>query len=317
MNEIRKTRASDLTNTIKVLIDRYATNPTLSGLAIFTPKRIPPQFLYKYTSIDSAIKIIEDCCFRYSQREVLDDVFEESPCRDEISSILPGFEDGPTLLINTHHSEEDLIRLDKIKSMRLEMRRAGETIQDDIAIINPNNTSNSFNKKFLCTIENISRPLALSLTENLNSKTMWASYGDNHQGICMVLNTRSMYFISNRDRISISGYFAPITYRSLTAEDYAFRFPSERFFIKTDEWKTQNEWRRVEYLIDNKDIDWNNHIHTFPFPSSILQGIIFGVRCNQSDIDKVTSLVKAKSSLKHVTFYKTKRTINYLALEEI
>ncbi|CTQ18709.1 hypothetical protein BN1007_71132 [Klebsiella variicola] len=317
MNEIRKTRTSDLTNKVKELIDRYATTPTLSGLAIFTPKRTPPQFLYKYTSIDSAIKIIGDCCFRYSQREVLDDVFEESPCRDEISSMLPGFEDGPTILINTHHSEEDLIRLDKIKSMRLEMRRVGETIQDDIAIINPNNTSNIFNKKFLHTIDNISRPLALSLTENLNSKTMWASYGDNHRGICMVINTRSMYFISNRDRISTAGYFAPIIYRPLTAEDYAFRFPSERFFIKTDEWKTQNEWRRVEYVIDNKDMNWKNDIHTFPFPSSILKGIIFGIRCDKFDMEKIITLVKSKPSLKHVSFYKTKRTINHLAIEEI
>ncbi|MDJ1652962.1 DUF2971 domain-containing protein [Raoultella sp. Ech2A] len=319
MNKIRKTQppASDLINKVEILIDRYATNLTLSGVIIFTPKRIPPQFLYKYTSIDSAIKIIETSCFRYSQREVLDDIFEEAPCRDEISSILPGFEDGPTLLINTHHSEEDLIRLDKIQLMRSEMRKSGETIQNNIAIIDPNKTSNNYNKEFRRTFENISRPLALSLTENLNSKTMWASYGDNHQGICMVLNTRSMYFISNRDRISTSGYFAPITYRSLTAEDYAFRFPSERFFIKTDEWKTQNEWRRVEYVIDNKDRNWKDDIHTFPFPSNILKGIIFGVRCNQSDIEKIISLVKSKSSLKHVYFYKTKRTINHLTLEEI
>ncbi|HCA0798934.1 TPA: DUF2971 domain-containing protein [Klebsiella pneumoniae] len=319
MKEIRKARpsAADSINKVKMLIERYATNPILSGQLIFTPKRVPPEFLFKYTSIDSAMKILCNSSFRYSQREVLDDIFEEAPCRDEISRAFPGFEDGPTLLINTHHSEEDLIRLDKIKSMRLEMRRAGETIQDSVAIIDPNKTSNSYNKKFLHTLENTSRPLALSLTENLNSKTMWASYGDNHRGICMVINTRSMYFISNRDRISTAGYFAPIIYRPLTAEDYAFRFPSERFFIKTDEWETQNEWRRVEYVIDNKDMDLKNDIHTFPFPSGILKGIIFGIRCDKFDMDKIITLVKTKSSLKHVAFYKTKRTINQLTLEEI
>ncbi|EIY5055767.1 DUF2971 domain-containing protein [Klebsiella variicola] len=319
MKSVKKTLspASDLIEKVKLLAERYATNPTLSGQIIFTPKRIPPPFLFKYTPVDSAIKIIEGSSFRYSQREVLDDIFEETPCRDEIFRILPGFEDGPTLLINTNHSEEDLKRLDKIKSMRFEMRKAGETIQDDIAIIDPNQISNSYNKKFIQTLENISRPLALSLTENLNSKTMWASYGDNHRGICMVINTRTMYFISNRDRISTSGYFAPITYRPLTAEDYAFRFPSERFFIKTDEWKNQNEWRRVEYVTDNKNIDWRSHIHTSAFPSSILKGIIFGVRCNQSDIEKIINLVKSKVSLKNVVFYKTKRTINHLAIEEI
>lgn len=319
MNDIIKklSTADDQINKIEFLIGRYASNPTLYGQVIFTPKIIPPQFLFKYTSIDSAIKIIDSCSFRYTQQEVLDDIFEENPCREEIARILPGYEDGPTLLINTRHCKEDLIRLDKIKSMRLQMRRNGETIQDDILIIDPNIKNDNYNKKFLHTLESMPKPLALSLTENLNSKTMWASYGDNHRGICIAINTRSMYFIANRDKISTSGYFAPITYRSLTVEDYAFRFPCERFFLKTDEWKTQNEWRRVEYAINNKDLDWNSKIQPFPFPSNILKGIIFGVRCNQHDIDKIIELVKSKQHFEHVSFFKTKRAINHLHVERI
>ena len=120
MNDIIKklSTADDQINKIEFLIGRYASNPTLYGQVIFAPKIIPPQFLFKYTSIDSAIKIIDSCSFRYTQQEVLDDIFEENPCREEIARILPGYEDGPTLLINTRHCKEDLIRLDKIKSMR-------------------------------------------------------------------------------------------------------------------------------------------------------------------------------------------------------
>lgn len=313
---------SELIEIINNLIERYARNASISGVAIFKPKMIPPEYLFKYTSIDASLKILSNNSFRYSQREILDDVFEENLNRDEILKILPGFEDGPTLLISTYDNEENLARFDKILSIRAEMRNNGEAIDDDITIINPTvptagDKKNHHNKILSQKLEDIKRPLALSLTENINSKTMWALYGDNHKGVCLALNSRSIYFISNRDRISSPGYFSPITYRPLTAEDYAFRFPSERFFIKTEDWKEQREWRRVEYVTNNSTRDWKNDIHTFSFPSEVLNSIIFGVRCNNSDIEKIVNLVKSKPEFKHVVFYKTKRALNNLIHEEI
>lgn len=321
MNSSKHT-LTELIEIINHLIKRHARNASISGIAIFKPKKIPPEYLFKYTSVDASLKILSNNSFRYSQREILDDVFEENLSRDEIFNALPGFECGPTLIISAYDHKENLARFDKIQSMRAAMRENGEAVEDDITIINQTvptagDKENYNNKVLRQKLEDIKRPLALSLTENINSKTMWALYGDNHEGVCLALNSRSMYFISNRDRISFPGYFSPITYRPLTAEDYAFRFPSERFFIKTEDWKEQREWRRVEYVTNNSKRDWKNDIHTFSFPSEVLNSIIFGVRCNNSDIEKIVNLVKSKPEFKHVVFYKTKRTLNNLIHEEM
>ncbi|HBW1385530.1 TPA: DUF2971 domain-containing protein [Klebsiella pneumoniae] len=313
---------ADIINRIELLKERFASPSSMNGIFLFRPKQIPPRFLYKYTSTCTAKYILNGISFRYTQRTHLDDALEESIDRDQISRILPGFEDGPTMVIDAFDSDDMLLRFDKIKSFRSSLRQNGETILDDIPIITANGIHSEYkyekgNRILRHILENSVEPLAFSLTENINSLRMWAEYGDQHRGVCFELNTRSKYFITNRDLIGNPGYFASIVYRALTAEDYAYRFPSERFFIKTKDWADQREWRRIEYVDNKQFIEDPNKPFVFPFPPEILTSIFFGQRCDESQIKEIIELVRTKNALNHVTFYKTKRTPNKLTLEEI
>ncbi|SWO46975.1 Protein of uncharacterised function (DUF2971) [Klebsiella pneumoniae] len=313
---------ADIINRAKLLIERFASPPSMDGVSLFRPKKIPPKFLYKYTSTGTAKKILNGMSFRYTQRKHLDDALEESIDRDQISRTLPGFEDGPTMVIDVFDSDDLLSRFDQIKSFRSSLRHNGETLLDDIPIITANGIHSEYkyekgNRILRHILEDSVEPLAFSLTENINSLRMWAEYGDEHHGVCFELNTRSKYFISNRDLIGRPGYFAPVVYRALTAEDYAYRFPSERFFIKTEDWADQREWRRVEYVDNKKFIEEPNKPFVFPFPPEIITSIFFGQRCDESKIKEIIELARAKNELNHIIFYKTKRTINQLILEKI
>lgn len=313
---------ADVVTKIETLRDRYAGATTLSGRLLFRPRATPPSRIYKYTSLSNASLILSNLSLRYTQSEVLDDIFEEAPCKEEIRSATPEFEDGPTLVVDVSDPESRLAMFDRVKEARGKMRRDDIVLSDDVAIITSNGLHRDWryelgNRPLKETLEGMQKPLALSLTELSNDVKMWSGYGDSHRGVCLGFNSRSRYFRSNRDLIGKSGYFAPIEYRRLSVEDYAYRFPHERFFIKTHEWSEQREWRRIEFIQNGPGIDWKSAVFTFPFPPEVLCLITFGARCADEEIRSIIEKVDSQPSLSHVGFARTKMSLGQLIVERL
>jgi hypothetical protein len=306
---------------IEQLRERYGITPTLTGRVLFRPKPLLPSRLFKYTSVATARDhILTDLKLRYTQSELLDDVFEEAPCREEIARLMPEFEDGPTLVVDVADPDERLAVFDRVRDVRARMRKADIVLSDDVAVITSNGLDREWkyelgNRPLKYALEEMRKPLALSLTELNNSVKMWAAYADNHHGLCLEFNTRNKYFRSNRDNIGQSGYVAPIEYRDLTVEDYAYRFPHERFFIKMPEWAEQHEWRRIEFADPELNIASNGIVYTFPFPPRILTSIVFGARCSEQDAKFIVRLVRSQPKLSHVQFVQARRSVGQLILE--
>lgn len=313
----------DIIARIHELIPRYAGSTTLSGRILFRPRPSPPATVYKFTSAAIAKDhILANLTLRYTQSEVLDDVFEEPPCREEIRRLMPEFEDGPTLVIDVMDPEERLAKFDRVREARAAMRRADEVISDDTAIFTADGIHREWkyelgNRQLKFAMEDSQKPLALSVTELGNSAKMWSGYGDAHRGVRLGFNTRCRYFRSNRDIIDRAGYFAPIKYRPLVMEDYAYRFPCERFFIKTPEWAEQREWRRIEFVTSNVNSAWSTEVHTFPFPPEALSSVAFGARCPEEDVEAITDLVHSQPLLAHVKFQRVRMSVGSLVIEEI
>jgi hypothetical protein len=307
----------DIITRVYELSERYPSVGTLSGRVLFRPRISPPPQVYKYTSAANAKLILSDLTLRYTQSEVFDDVFEEAPCREEIRQFMPEFEDGPTLVVDVMDPEDRLKMFDRVKSARSNMRRNGVTLSDDVTIITANGLHRDWkyelgNRQLKYTMEEFRRPLALSLTELRSSLKMWSGYGDAHRGVRFGFNTRTPYFRSNRDLIGREGYFAPIEYRQISVEDYAYRFPHERFFTKTPEWQEQREWRRITFVKNIPGIDWKNAVYTFSFPPESLSTVSFGARCAEEDVRVITEQVRSNIALRHVTFTKTKKAVGKL-----
>lgn len=304
------------------LIKRYGVDSTLSGRMLFRPRVSPPPQVYKYTSVANALLSLNGLTLRYTQSEVLDDVFEEAPHRDEIRRLMPSFEDGPTIVVDIYDPKERLDMFDRVRRKRARMRRSGVILSDDNPIITSHGLHKNWkyelgNKPFKEVLEVMIKPLALSLTELSNNVLMWSGYGNEHRGVRLGFDTRHRYFRSNRDLIGSSGYFAPIEYRDLTVEDYAYRFAHERFFIKTRDWSHQREWRRIEISNMSAQADWRSALCLFPFPPEALTSIVFGARCAGSDIHDVMSVVRANSQLRHITFQKVKMSLGELLMEDL
>ncbi len=307
---------------VKVLMERYkGEGPTISGRLLFRPRPSPPPRVYKYTSSQISYLILSGMSLRYTQAEVLDDLFEEAPPRDEIRRLMPHFEDGPTMVIDVTDPDERLQMFDRVLEARSLLRQRDEPISDDVPIITSNGLIKGWkydlgNRPFKEFLEESRKPLALSLTTLPVDRKMWSLYGDQHRGICLGFDTRSRYFRSNRDIIDRSGYFAPIVYRRLSIEDYAYRYPHERFFIKDPEWSDQREWRRLELAINKPDTDWKSKVLTFAFPPEALASISFGARCPEDDRKHIIELIRSRDDLKHVRFSSIKMSVGEIIQED-
>jgi hypothetical protein len=100
-------------------------------------------------------------------------------------------------------------------------------------------------------------------------------------------------------------------------EDYAYRFPYERFFTKSEEWSEQREWRRVEFATNDRTVDWKTEVRVFPFPPESLVSVIFGARCSDDNVKAITEIVRSQPSLSHVRFLKVKASLGRLDTEEV
>ena len=98
--------AGNVISQVETLRHRYAGVGTLSGRTLFRARPSPPPHIYKYTSVANAKLILRDLSLRYTQSEILDDIFEEAPCKEELIRVMPEFEDGPTLVIDVADPEE-------------------------------------------------------------------------------------------------------------------------------------------------------------------------------------------------------------------
>lgn len=312
---------SEVMRKIDALIARFAGSKNPDGVMLFRPRAIPPPIIYKCTSAKNAELIFRSMKFRYTQSEVLDDIFEESPSHDEIRSAMPGFEDGPTIIVDVTDPPERLEMFDRVRDARNAMREAGEILSPDVAVITSNGLTRGWryelgNQKFKSVMENMRKPLALSLTIHGNSPRMWSEYADSHKGVMIGLDSRSKYFRSNRDFIDRDGFFAPVIYRNISMSDYAFRYPYERFFIKMQDWADQGEWRRIKYEENNTGIDWQKKNCLVDFPAEIVRFVAFGARCSNSNSQSIVENIRSRSNLAHVKFKNIKFEAGKLFAED-
>lgn len=312
----------DVKDRIDALIERYKEHSTLSGKYLFRARPSPPAEIFKYTNAANSHLILGNLSLRYTQSEVLDDVFEEAPHRDELRRLMPTYEDGPTLVIDIGDPEERLEAFDRVRNARAAMRKADVALSDDVPIITCNGIVPGWqyelgNRPLKYVLEGSRKPLALSLTELSNDVKMWSAYADSHRGIRLGFNSRSKYFRSNRDLIARPGYFAPIEYRPISVEDYAYRYPHERFFIKTPDWAGQREWRRIEFTPESPNADWKKDVFTFPFPPEALKSIAFGARCSAEDVEMIANQVHSDPRLAHLRLERARLSVGQLHIESL
>ena len=138
---------------------------------------------------------------------------------------------------------------------------------------------------------------------------MWAQYGENHKGICLIFDSKillnnfheqfsdCMYrhnFVTYRDRLIAEIQLDPaflINIDSLEkhgAKEYAYvhlnKYIERLYFEKASDWENENEYRIA--VFEREDELFLNY-------RNALKGIIFGQDCNLSDRSEIIEMTKS------------------------
>jgi len=136
---------------------------------------------------------------------------------------------------------------------------------------------------------------------------MWAQYGGNHTGICLIFNferftklfaekfsnkTYTFDHVNYQDRLLADiqqeqAYMVNVDHLEKRGKDYCYdhllKFNKRLYFEKATDWENENEFRFVIFECDEELY--------FEYQNS-LSGILFGQDCEEADIKKIVELTK-------------------------
>ena len=164
-----------------------------------------------------------------------------------------------------------------------------------------------YSKLFCTTVDADKNPFGLNTKRCFGRPRMWAQYGDNHQGVCLVFDRKDLEdkilasldggvlwsdeVIYDDGLKEVSAQAADVEYdleanRRVEAvvREQIEQFKHALFFRKDSDWSGESEWR---YVI-RRELEGYERI---PFGNS-LRAIVIGVDCYQSYMPTLRSLAE-------------------------
>ena len=225
------------------------------------------EYVAHYTSLDTVVKyIIPTNKIRISSFEVLNDPYE---------TVFDWLEKGLNISeITFEENDQNDLEFQKIK----------ENIKKNIKIF----STTTFDEKNKNTAD---------ISNDIYCRPrMWAQYGDNHEGVCLIFDKKELHieFESSRkvaviaDKVEYNNFISliensvtiePTKLKSLSNDPYKLyeqlnnnQQLTSRFFRKHNDWESENEYRWLVYSEDESEFDLD-------FKKS-LKAIVFGSKVN-------------------------------------
>ncbi|RDE18963.1 DUF2971 domain-containing protein [Motiliproteus coralliicola] len=157
----------------------------------------------------------------------------------------------------------------------------------------------------------------LSLTERVDNLLMWAHYANHHTGIVVGFDPNHEFFDATKStnewiRNAANDYIGvlkKVRYsdkRKIKGESL-----DECFFLKSNDWWTEREWRYVLPIAEADEI-WNvndNEKQTmalYRVPPDAIVSVTFGVKVPDDTIEELRSNIIDNEIYKHVKLYQAK-----------
>ena len=210
-----------------------------------------PERIYKYVSLETAIKILETNSLKFAKPSTFNDPFD---C--DVNLLDFNFDGGvnPTVL-------------KEIETLKLSYKGKLEAKSKDF-----------WEKGYKAAqLEKVNRSRICCFSLMNDNILMWSHYADNHAGVCLEFdNLMENKFVKLFDKKDISegviGYTAKnrINY---VAEERRFAF-YKLFFCKSEIWEYEKEFRMI--LLNTKE-------EFYQFKNESLLGIYFGINTTAED----------------------------------
>lgn len=221
-----------------------------------------PQFLYKYRSKDSVLKLLENAQLYFATKAEFNDPYE---CDLELINDST-FEDWVAYFKST-----GLMRSEEISNYAKRMMR-----HPDEALRYVQNS-----------IERQQQETGIfCLTSINNNNLMWAHYADGHKGICIqfdILQDTQAFFFPKK--VCYDDEFIRFNYIKNQAP------ATEALFHKNSSWAYENEYRIINI---------NKH-GLMPIKPTAIRQIIFGCKMSSTDRNQIVKLCVDKG-YNHISF---------------
>lgn len=248
---------------------------------MFESQKDKNQYLYHYTKAETAINfILKDKTLKFSKFHTTND-----PRESKSWFFIPGTNENRDL---SKYSPEYLSK-----------------------IMNPRIKTTTHLLCFSMDKELTGQHLIDTPNRGFCKPRMWAQYGGNHTGVCLIFDIKSLTKEIRSNLNNKDWQANPVVYRDrLLAEivsepafivnidkleewgeeQYAFshgqKFKDRLFFEKASDWENENEYRWV--LFDSEDEIYLEY-------KNALKGIMFGEYCSEETINKIVNLTKNDS----------------------
>lgn len=235
------------------------------------------KYLYHYTSVEKAIKILYYETLQFSSITTTNDIFEQKP---KLS-----FEDSDI---------EISIKAKKIQNYFNKQRNRVKILcfsQDNQKIIKDENLPKD---KQLANV--IGRGFALP--------RMWAQYASNSEGVCFIINKekllrqlsiqeidfidRKVEYVKNYSTLKMNSDEITLLCKKIDSKSCDvisemiknnFKYVKFNYFTKLDDWKTENEYRIIIISNEGSEKDTVKINNLFSF----LEGIVIGYNINDEN----------------------------------
>lgn len=285
----------------------------------------------KYVAPDR-FDIIENACIRFTQPSAFNDPFE---CHPFIESITP--EDTFNDFITNYEWSDDYVEktLRKSWNHQREKNKNAPSFEQVKHILIPmfkqsKPEFNNFLRRVMTTrnhpidivntsfMGGINQKIGiLSLTEANNNLLMWSHYALNHTGFVIEFNEKHPFFDQRKKEKEFRRFLKKVSYsikrptvfmldpKALDKDDqkgHLERWVTEIFFMKSEHWSYEKEWRMIEQLSECENIIHSEpqNIYLFPFPKDCIKGLIFGCRIQVETKQKLISIISSDADYSHL-----------------
>lgn len=276
--------------------------------------------LYKYLKLSVGLKVLQTGLIRFSPPRAFNDPFELKP---NIAGFAPsdqiadcGREKSPQILESEYRDLPFFIKAalpyDQFAALTEKMLWPEFGAQTGTQMLAP-----YVRRALEDRLEEIAG--LLCLTESHDNLTMWAHYGESHQGMVIGFDASHTYFRNSDGSAGAPSNLKPVIYWGSRPKLTWSGLKSEDIFLaKGEDWKYEREWRMFAQLDKANSIEQIElePVHLFRYPQESVTKVIMGCRATPETVDQVKTVMTSIPKLSRTEILKasadrTKYRLNF------
>lgn len=264
--------------------------------------------LYKYLKLSVGLEVLQTGLIRFTPPQEFNDPFELKPniagfASSEKLAKLSG-EKSPQVLKSEYQSLPSFVKAvlpyDQYIALTKPMLWPESSTQTGAEILAP-----YVRKALEDRLEKIAG--ILCLTESHENLTMWAHYGDKHQGMVIGFDANHPYFQNSDGSAGAPCQLKPVIYNGMRPKlTWSGLKSADIFLAKSDDWECEKEWRMFAQLDKANSIvpiesGW---AHLFHYPQESVTKVIIGCGATLETVAQVKTAMASIPNLSQAKLFK-------------